>query len=754
MHRQMSGPWNSAAPAATPRRRWRALGLAIALLAPMIAVASTSPAQAEYGNLGNNAPWVTDGGPVHAIARIGNRVYVGGEFNGISPTVGGPVTGQANLFAMGQATGAHDPVFAPQINGNVRALTPTADGSRLLVGGDFTTVNGQSRSYLVALDPTTGALDPTFTAQPDNSVWGIEVDGDDVYFGGQFTFVNARFTGRASRAGFSTDTVDYTWKPRPDRRIESIQVPPSGGRVYLAGRFRALAGNSSYNELAAVDMNTGAPIASFDPPVSDRAIEIEATDDLVYTAHGDAGSNWFSIYRASNGDRIQHYNGNGDFTSVEIIGDRVFAGSHSTRLGNIDKGFIAAVNADDGTFNSSFDTPAFSPDGIFALYGSGRNLWAGGDLHALGGRARDGIGRLSLELGAQAPTNPSNVTATANGAASVTVSWGASSDDGAIAGYRVLKGGEQIAFVSGTSFVDTNVQNGVTYQYHVEAFDTEYNPSNRSGAASVLVGATADTIEPDTQVSAPVHRSTVTTNPVAFAGTITDNQAVASVEIAIRNTDTGLWLQPGGGFGSYTRQPASLSSPGAASSNWTFSASLPNGAYAIQSTGFDAAGNRETARPWIRFTVDAAAPTEVLFLQAETGTLFGNFQLFNDGGANGGQAVGSPSGLGADFGKASGSLGLGRAELTFTVDTPGNFVIRGRHRSPSGSENSFYVQVAGQEYEWHAPSGSTSYVDTNVTDGAGSSTAIVVPLSTGTHTVSFVYRENNTRLDEVELVRQ
>jgi hypothetical protein len=87
----------------------------------------------------------------------------------------------------------------------------------------------------------------------------------------------------------------------------------------------------------------------------------------------------------------------------------------------------------------------------------------------------------------QAPSVPQNVSAGANSATSVTVSWDASSDTVGVAGYDVFRSTSKVATVSGstTSWTDTTAQPDTTYSYTVDAFDAVPNTSARSLAATV-----------------------------------------------------------------------------------------------------------------------------------------------------------------------------------------------------------------------------------------------------------------------------
>jgi acid phosphatase len=91
----------------------------------------------------------------------------------------------------------------------------------------------------------------------------------------------------------------------------------------------------------------------------------------------------------------------------------------------------------------------------------------------------------------QAPSVPQNVSATANGPTSATVSWSASLDNVGVAGYDIFRDGSRLATVGGsqTSFTDMTVQASTTYSYTVDAFDAVPNTSQQSTAAAVTTPA-------------------------------------------------------------------------------------------------------------------------------------------------------------------------------------------------------------------------------------------------------------------------
>jgi phosphatidylinositol-3-phosphatase len=88
----------------------------------------------------------------------------------------------------------------------------------------------------------------------------------------------------------------------------------------------------------------------------------------------------------------------------------------------------------------------------------------------------------------QPPSIPQGVSASANSATSVTVSWTASTDDTGVAGYDVWRGTSKVGTVSGTqtSFTDLTVQANTTYSYTVDAFDAVPNTSAKSSPPATV----------------------------------------------------------------------------------------------------------------------------------------------------------------------------------------------------------------------------------------------------------------------------
>jgi hypothetical protein len=116
-----------------------------------------------------------------------------------------------------------------------------------------------------------------------------------------------------------------------------------------------------------------------------------------------------------------------------------------------------------------------------------------------------------------------------------------------------------------------------------------------------------DTKEPDSTVTSPRRLDVLGSSEVTLTGNASDDFGVSEVAVAIRNRDTGQWLQADGTFGSIDFLPATVDRPGRNYTEWSFPVTLADGRWALSVRAEDTEGNRETFRPWVPFEVSAAA---------------------------------------------------------------------------------------------------------------------------------------------------
>ncbi len=218
-------------------------------------------------------------GPVHALLIDGNgRIQVGGGF----ATVNGLVR---RSLARLTSTGALDGTFAPALavnGGSIFALAVQTNG-QIVVGGDFSMVNGMARSGVARLDPD-GTLDPDFQPAADGSVRALLVRGNgQIVLGGEFSHVDQQpRTGVALLnpdgtldPGFQADLSGTTLDPIRTVHLGLPHVEALAehqGRILIGGRFVRVNGQPRGRIARLLD--DGSPDSSFNPnPGPDTAVE-------------------------------------------------------------------------------------------------------------------------------------------------------------------------------------------------------------------------------------------------------------------------------------------------------------------------------------------------------------------------------------------------------------------------------------------------------------------------------------------------
>jgi hypothetical protein len=139
-------------------------------------------------------------------------VYAGGDFS----SIGGQARSRiAALDSTGAATS-----FDPNANNSVYALA--VSGGTVYAGGGFSSIGGQTRNNIAALDSAGTAT--SFDPNANSSVYALAVSGGTVYAGGSFSSFD-----RAAQQGFAQFTSPDTTKP-------SVSIlTPAAGATYAFG---------------------------------------------------------------------------------------------------------------------------------------------------------------------------------------------------------------------------------------------------------------------------------------------------------------------------------------------------------------------------------------------------------------------------------------------------------------------------------------------------------------------------------------
>jgi hypothetical protein len=290
--------------------RIRATAAAIALVAAGLsgiawsgqsARADTAPAAGTPATVSADPlPTVQVDGVVWAMVTVGNTVYATGKFTQTWPAgktnTAANDTPRANLLAFDIRTGNLITTFNHKLNAQGLTIAASPDGTRVYVGGQFTTVDGVARSRIAAFNTATGALDPTFKPTMGNTVQSISATNTTVYAGGTFTTVNAVSRGRLAAFTPSTGAL-LAWAPVADTTVQALVVTPDHTGVVVGGRFSKLNSTTVYG-LGRVNATSGATTAF----AANQKIRDYGANAAILSLSADANSVYATGYAYGSGN--------------------------------------------------------------------------------------------------------------------------------------------------------------------------------------------------------------------------------------------------------------------------------------------------------------------------------------------------------------------------------------------------------------------------------------------------------------------
>ncbi|MDA0160006.1 hypothetical protein OM076_07020 [Solirubrobacter ginsenosidimutans] len=405
-------------------------------------------------------------GSVWSLAATGSAIYFAGYFTHAGKGAGAPRAGVAAV-AIGDASAtAWDPAPSGTLNGlsTARVSSLLVSGGAVYVGGSFTTLGGQPRSDLAAVDPATGAAtawDPSaggdvsalaatpagivaggsmasfggvqrrnlaalgengrptpWRADTDGSVARLLADGDTLFAGGSFLHVNG--VGRAHLAALSAVTgTPSSFEPKPDGDVYDLLLTPDHATLYVAGTFATLGQSAAVSRphLAAVSTTTGDPTAWRPAPdqwVGRMAFAPDRSVLYVSGVFGHIGAQSPQLARRSIAALTLDA---GVATAFEVVmpvggiydllplADDVYVAGSFTSLGGGKRNGFAAVGLD-GIARPFDPHPLTNSGGVLAQTASG-SLLIGGSFYGLAGATdRTSLAEVDPATGAPLPWNP------------------------------------------------------------------------------------------------------------------------------------------------------------------------------------------------------------------------------------------------------------------------------------------------------------------------------------------------------------
>jgi len=194
-----------------------------------------------------DAAFATGIGPnaaVYAVAAyptnspLAGKVLIGGAFTGVNNVSVGHI---ARLNADGSVDASFDSNLSVGAGDNVRAVAIQSDG-RVLIGGDFTNVNGVALNHIARLN-LDGSLDTFFAATngvgANATVSAIAVQADNrIVVVGQFTQANGVTRNRITRL-LPTGAMDpsINFGDGANGAVNAVVIQPADQMLVIGGTF-------------------------------------------------------------------------------------------------------------------------------------------------------------------------------------------------------------------------------------------------------------------------------------------------------------------------------------------------------------------------------------------------------------------------------------------------------------------------------------------------------------------------------------
>lgn len=458
----------------------------ITLIAALAMPTSTARAEARQPSQNATTPttvtadplptWQTNG-IVWAMETVGNIVYIGGNFTSVRPPDAEPgrkEIARKNMAAFDASTGellpfSHD-FTAPEYSFNAEqdAVDPTCninwdaqtyscdtvyeirhspDNQRIIVGGDFTSVDGNDRRKLAAFGvPDAHEDNATLTnfhiPDIDHRVRSLAVTDTTIYFGGTFASVGGQ--PRSQLAAVDARSGELrAWAPNAQGRtangaVLAMVMAPDKSRVIIGGEFDSVAGLNIHG-LAALDADSGSATtwdSAVIPPES-YVTDLVVDRDTVYGGADGRGTfdGRFAADPYSGKMRWVDYCA-GATWSVVIMRDVLYSGSHAHNCSSTPGGFsetnygqenpqwyrLLAQKAREpqteilhwfpNTNGGDFSVPATHTParlGPRCMVIVEDQLWVGGQFTTVNDGPQQSLTRFTFAPDTEAPTAPTNV---------------------------------------------------------------------------------------------------------------------------------------------------------------------------------------------------------------------------------------------------------------------------------------------------------------------------------------------------------
>ncbi|MCL5097054.1 MAG: delta-60 repeat domain-containing protein [Candidatus Omnitrophica bacterium] len=296
--------------------------------------------------------------------------------------------------------GSLDTGFTTAVNGIVYTVAVQPD-DKVLVGGEFTRVNGVDRDYLVRLNPD-GTIDDSFVHLPgaDGTVRSISLQGGGkILLGGDFDSINGASWTRIARLN-NDGSVDNGFSPGTgaNGRVQVVIAQPDG-KVLVGGSFTKING-VTHNYIARLN-NDGSVDSGFNANADGTvyAVAVQPDGKVLIGGYFTQVNNQQHHYLTrlnSDGSLDNTFTAGADLTVNAIIlldGGKILVSGEFGRINDVYRTSLARLNTD-GSLDNGFSGQTSGSVYAMAVQSDGKII-IGGRFTSVNGVGRNNVARLN-----------------------------------------------------------------------------------------------------------------------------------------------------------------------------------------------------------------------------------------------------------------------------------------------------------------------------------------------------------------------
>lgn len=372
------------------------IGLAFASapgwMAPLPAQASASAVVSQHA--APFTPYIAStNSEVDQIVQCGPTMYAVGSFTKIGVPNGSKYT-RANAFSFNATTGVVTS-WNPDVNGNVSGIALSSNCATAYLGGTFSAVHGASVKNLAAVDTKSGAVAPAFRPQPNKTVSSLLRQGSRLVVGGSFTSIGGGTRTALASVSRTTGALDsftnlsvrgVVGSNSGVTRVFKLRASPNGSRVLVLGNFSHVAGVARQQAFIADFSDSSTSLDRWNSPALSQSC---GTRQEYFVRAGTWSPDGSRVYFATTGD----YG-----TSALCDAASAFSSASSATL----QPLWTNLTGCDSLFSVAADASA--------VYVGGHERWAdngnGCNAAGSGSVSRPGIGAMSVRTGQASAWDP------------------------------------------------------------------------------------------------------------------------------------------------------------------------------------------------------------------------------------------------------------------------------------------------------------------------------------------------------------